>query len=111
MTEATGVKKSTSWVDRWKARRALAAVDKERQRREKALAARGEWGYIPPGCVLMSKSRFAIIEACLWVILISQSVILVGQWRSFWSHYFVSQPQTIGAAAMTPPTAATSPTK
>ncbi len=82
--EATGEKKSTSWVDRWKARRQLRTVDREREAREKALRDRGEWGYIPPGRALVSKTTLWLISACLILVLVSNVVILWGQVRIYW---------------------------
>lgn len=86
MTQATGEKKP-----------AQGGVDVDR----------GEWGYIPPGAVLMSRRSFRAIQVCLLVILTTQSVILAGQWPSVWSRYFLSQSTTTGTAAIPPPTAAT----
>ena len=83
----------------------------EKKPAQGGLVDRGEWGYIPPGAVLMSKRSYRIIRLCLWVILVSNSVIVAGQWPAVWGRYFVSQPQTIGTAAITPPTAATSATQ
>lgn len=65
--EVTGEKKSTSWVDRWKARRQLRTVDREREAREKALRDRGEWGYIPPGVSLVSDRLVRVNIAIAWV--------------------------------------------
>lgn len=113
MKEATGEKKPAQGglIDRWIRWRLLRAIGRKQQRREKVLAERGDWGYIPPGCVLMSKRSFRIIIACLWVMLVTNAIILAGQWPTVWGGYFVSQSHTTGAAAMAPPTAATSPTK
>lgn len=111
MTHSRAMKKATAWVAEWKERRRLRALERERRARENALRDRGEWGYIPPGAVLMSKRSFRAIRVCLLVILTSNAIILAGQWPTVWSRYFVSQPQTIGVAAMTPPMAATSATQ
>lgn len=66
-----------------------------------------QWGYIPPGAVLMSKRSFRAIQVCLWVVLVSNTIIVAGQWPTVWSRYFLSQSTTTGTAAITPPTAAT----
>lgn len=66
----------------------------------------GEWGYIPPGAVLMSKRSYRVIQACLLALLVSNVIILAGQWPAVWSRYFLSQSTTTGTAAITPPIAA-----
>lgn len=96
--------KATSWVAEWQERRRLRAMDKERAARKEALAERGEWGYIPPGCDIISKSILRNIRWCLVVILLSNTVILAGQWKLYFSHEAAT-----GTAAMTAPAAAIAP--
>lgn len=69
MTEATGVKKSTSWVDRWKARRALAAQDRAHR-----LAEKGDWDYIPKGWVIVPR----------WLLVVSFLIPLANLLATLW---------------------------
>lgn len=69
MTEATGEKKSTSWVDRWKARWALAAQDRAHR-----LAEKGDWDYIPKGWVIVPR----------WLLVVSFVVPLLNLVVTIW---------------------------
>lgn len=78
--QGAGKEKATSWVARWRG----SAEDRARKAREKALRERGEWGYIPPGCALVSKATLRLISACLVLVLVSNAAILWGQVRIYW---------------------------
>ncbi len=104
--ERADEKKPTGWRAEWGAKRAVRRAEKEERERLRRLDERGEWGYIPPGAVFISKRKLKSITWSLVVILLSNTIILFGQWRIYRSH-----PQTTGTAAMTPPTAATKATQ
>lgn len=104
--ERVDEKKPTQWWAGWMAKRFKRRAAKETRDRLRRLEERGEWGYIPPGTVFISKRKLKSITCSLAVILLSNTIILFGQWR-----IYRSQPQTTGTAAMTPPTAATKATQ
>lgn len=102
--ERADEKRPTRWWAGWVRRHA----ERVRMRR---LAERGEWGYVPPGCVVMSRRSYRMIGVGMCVVLLTNMVILAGQWPTVWRPYLAIQSKTTGTAATTPPTAATSATQ
>ena len=99
-THHTDEKKPPSLVARWKSE----DVDRERKAYEKALHDRGEWGYIPPGCVFVPKKWLVTVQICLVVIMLSNALIMATQIY----RYFEKKSQLTKTVAIVPHTAATS---
>lgn len=99
-TNHTDEKKPPALVDRWNAWK----EKREAKAREKALRDRGEWGYIPPGCVFVPKRWLYVTQLCLLVILLSNTFIMSVQIYQF----LQSRSQATKVVAIAPHTAAAS---
>lgn len=95
-THHTDEKKPPSLVARWNAWKEARAA--------KAQQDRGEWGYIPPGCVFVPKRWLYATQVCLLVILLSNTFIMSVQIYQF----LQSRSQATKVVAIAPHTAAAS---
>ncbi|GAB2471846.1 hypothetical protein GCM10027082_24180 [Comamonas humi] len=99
-TQTQDKKKATSWVAQWKARRSSLA-------HERAERDRGEWGYIPPGCLFVPKRWLVTVNVCLVVMMLSNAIMLAVQAYS----YFEKKSHAAKTVATAPNTAAASAAK
>ena len=95
-THHTDEKKPPALVDRWNAWKEARAAQAQQDR--------GEWGYIPPGCVFVPKRWLYVTQLCLLVILLSNTFIMSVQIYQF----LQSRSQATKVVAIAPHTAAAS---